>query len=90
MPAGPHRGIRLIEMLPTIRPNRAYAYPGLEIIILTNANVAYKTVGLFPDTPCGPEQIVRLLQIRFPNSILWRYLYCPRWVKNTHTMPGKK
>ena len=63
-----HHDIRLIEMLPKDRPNRACGCSDSGKAIWQGVNVAYMTVELYPNMPCGREQIVLLLQIRFPNS----------------------
>ena len=60
MPVGPHRDTRLIGMLPKVRPNRAYVRFGLVKVTLQSVNAADMTAWLFPNTPCGREQIVPL------------------------------
>ena len=53
-------GIRLIEMLPTGRPNQALWPIGSGRLVLKYANVAGTMVYLSPGMICGHVQIVRL------------------------------
>ena len=53
-----HRGIRLIEMLPTDHPNQAYGHFDSGITVSQYANAVNMMAGLYQGTHDGRGQIV--------------------------------